>query len=75
MTHIAWHSLKGSVHHDNDHCETALLMQSRNFKTGTGEKPLCRHCESLNSKGFPRVMPGWDRDPRTGEITSVLISN
>ena len=62
-TSRSWHSLKGSVYHDNDHCETVLLMQARNFKTGTGGKPLCRNCASLTAAGFAKVIDDPDCIP------------
>jgi hypothetical protein len=40
-----------TVHHDNDKCTEGNNIETQYKKAGTGGRPLCKHCERLNSEG------------------------
>jgi hypothetical protein len=46
-----WHSVKQPVHHDNTACTEGNNIEKENLRQGTGGKPLCSHCESLDRQG------------------------
>lgn len=46
-----WHSTKQTVHHDNNTCKTGNNIEPENKRTGTGGKPLCQECKTLNQQG------------------------
>jgi hypothetical protein len=43
-----FHSIKQSVHHNNTSCTEGNNIERENLRQGTGGKPLCKHCASLN---------------------------
>ena len=43
-----WHSIKSNVHHNNTECNTGNNIEKENRREGTGGKPLCSECKSLN---------------------------
>lgn len=43
----AFHSIKENVHHNNDKCTEGNNIEKENKRQGTGNKPLCKHCERL----------------------------
>ncbi|HVF57226.1 MAG TPA: DUF2442 domain-containing protein [Pyrinomonadaceae bacterium] len=45
---IAWYSVKQSVHHSNSRCNTGNNISPEYLRQGTGGKPLCQECNSLN---------------------------
>lgn len=45
-----WHSIKQSVHHNNTKCTEGNNIERENVRPGTGGKPLCHHCASLNQQ-------------------------
>jgi len=48
----AFHSVKESdrkVHHNNDKCTEGNNIEKANKRDGTGNRPLCDHCQRLNS--------------------------
>lgn len=47
----AWHSVLQSVHHNNTACTEGNNIEPRNRRSGTGGKPLCHHCATLNAQG------------------------
>jgi hypothetical protein len=47
----AWHSVLQSVHHNNSACTEGNNIEPRNRRDGTGGKPLCHHCATLNAQG------------------------
>jgi hypothetical protein len=49
----AWHSVNSEVYHNNPSCQTGSSIDPENVQQGTGNKPLCRECERLNSSGGP----------------------
>ena len=46
-----WHSVKEQVHHDNTKCTEGNNIEPQNRRSGTGGKPLCKHCAELNRQG------------------------
>jgi len=42
-----FHSIIGSVHHNNTSCTEGNNIENANRQTGTGGKPLCSHCSRL----------------------------
>ena len=46
-----WHSLLQRVHHNNTACTEGNNIEPRNLRQGTGGKPLCHHCATLNARG------------------------
>lgn len=46
-----FHSVKQSVHHNNTRCTEGNNIERENLRSGTGGKPLCHHCQSLNNQG------------------------
>ncbi len=46
-----WNSKKQGIHHNNTNCNTGNNIQSENYQTGTGGKPLCQECANLNRQG------------------------
>jgi hypothetical protein len=53
-----WHSLNSEVYHNNPNCRVGNRMYPNNVQRGTGNKPLCRECERLNSLGAPVNVTG-----------------
>lgn len=45
-----WHSIKQSVHHDNTNCNSGNNIERENVRSGTGGKPLCRECATLDAQ-------------------------
>lgn len=43
-----FHSVKQNVHHNNDRCTEGNNIERENLRQGTGGKPICHHCASLN---------------------------
>jgi hypothetical protein len=43
-----WHSIKAGVHHDNSNCNTGNNIETENWRSGTGGKPLCAECARLS---------------------------
>jgi len=48
-----WHSVRGSVYHNNPDCGTGNNIEEENVREGTGGKPLCRECTGLNRAAAP----------------------
>lgn len=46
-----WHSIHSDVHHNNIGCNTGNNIDSKDFRQGTGGKPLCQECNSRNQAG------------------------
>jgi hypothetical protein len=48
-----WHStrLGETVHHDNTACTEGNNIEKYYFAWGTGNRPLCKHCERLDQAG------------------------
>jgi len=49
-----WHSVKLSapkVHHDNTKCTEGNNIERENLRQGTGNRPLCDHCQHLDTMG------------------------
>ncbi len=46
-----WHSVKQNVHHHNTNCNTGNNIEAENYRTGTGGKPLCVECGTLDRAG------------------------
>lgn len=40
-----------SVHHNNSLCTERNNIEARYLRHGTGNLPLCKHCQSLNQQG------------------------
>lgn len=40
-----------NVHHNNTLCTEGNNIEHRYRREGTGGKPLCSHCQRLNSEG------------------------
>ena len=51
MKKAPWHSIKQHVHHNDTDCNTGNNIEPENLRTGTGGKPLCHRCKTLNSEG------------------------
>ncbi len=47
----AWHSVKQSVYHNNSGCNTGHNIDPEHLRQGTGSRPLCNECNSLNQIG------------------------
>lgn len=45
-----WHSAKTNRHHNNTNCNTGNNIERENWRSGTGNKPLCRECDDLNTR-------------------------
>lgn len=39
-----FHSIKGTVHHDNSGCTEGNNIERENRRSGTGGKPKCKTC-------------------------------
>jgi hypothetical protein len=39
-----FHSIKGTVHHDNSACTEGNNIERENRRSGTGGKPKCKAC-------------------------------
>jgi hypothetical protein len=48
-----WHSTRPgeTVHHNNTRCTEGNNIERYYLAAGTGGKPLCHHCATLNSQG------------------------
>jgi hypothetical protein len=46
-----WHSINSDVYHNNSGCNTGHNIDPQHLRQGTGGKPLCNECESLNQVG------------------------
>ena len=46
-----WHSIHSDVYHNNDRCNTGYNIDPQDLRQGTGGKPLCNECNSLNRAG------------------------
>jgi hypothetical protein len=44
----AYHSVKQEVHHNNNKCTEGNNIEKENLRSGTGGKPLCKHCSNLS---------------------------
>jgi len=53
MRKAPWHSIKQSVYHDNAECNTGSNISGEDLRQGTGGKPLCQECCSLNEAICP----------------------
>jgi hypothetical protein len=56
MRKAPWHSIKQSVYHDNTRCNTGNNIPHEDLKQGTGGKPLCQECRSLNESVHPTAI-------------------
>ncbi len=45
----AWHSVEGDVYHNNRNCTAGNNIETENYRSGTGGKPLCKECARLNA--------------------------
>lgn len=43
-----WHSIKATIHHNNNNCNTGNNIESENRRSGDGGKPLCKECSNLS---------------------------
>jgi hypothetical protein len=49
-----WHSVKPNtpnVYHDNTRCTEGNNIESENLRQGSGNRPLCEHCQRLDAAG------------------------
>ena len=49
----AWHSKKpnvANVYHNNAKCDAGNRIETQQVQQGTGGRPLCRRCKSLNTR-------------------------
>lgn len=46
-----FHSVKQNVYHNNSKCTEGNNIEKQYLQSGTGGKPLCKHCSSLNDQG------------------------
>ena len=46
-----WHSIKEDVHHDNNKCTEGNNIEVANKRSGTGNKPKCKRCQTLDAEG------------------------
>lgn len=46
-----FHSILQPRHHNNSCCTEGNNIEPKYLQQGTGGKPLCHHCEVLNSQG------------------------
>jgi hypothetical protein len=53
MQKASWHSIKQSVYHNNAECNTGNNISREDLRQGTGGKPLCQECCSLNESVCP----------------------
>jgi hypothetical protein len=44
----AWHSINADTYHDNTQCTTGNNIDPDSIRQGTGGKPLCQECSSLD---------------------------
>jgi hypothetical protein len=55
MTKVAaWHSKRPNdpnVYHNNDKCTEGNNIETYNRVPGSDGRPLCKHCEKLNTEG------------------------
>jgi hypothetical protein len=49
-TNIAWHSILRNVYHNNTSCTEGNNIERENWRSGTGNRPLCRECNGLNMR-------------------------
>lgn len=42
-----FHSIKQSAHHNNNACTEGNNIERVNWRSGTGNKPLCSRCATL----------------------------
>jgi hypothetical protein len=42
-----FHSIRQTVHHDNNRCTEGNNIEPRYRRSGTGGKPKCDHCKRL----------------------------
>lgn len=47
----AWHSINQSTYHNNYRCSTGNNIDPEHRRQGTGGRPLCQECNSLNQIG------------------------
>lgn len=45
-----WHSVGGSVYHDNRMCSAGSNIEAANYRVGAGSKPLCKECARLGQR-------------------------
>ena len=43
-----WHAVISTMHHNNPNCKTGGSIRCEKLRQGTGRKPLCSECASLN---------------------------
>lgn len=43
-----FNSIKQTVYHNDNRCTEGNNIERENWRTGTGGKPLCTHCQRLN---------------------------
>ncbi len=43
-----WHSIKQNVYHDDTNCNSGNNIEKENLRDGTGGKPKCNECKSLD---------------------------
>ena len=58
----AWHSKKrnvANVYHNNTRCEAGNRIETQQVQQGTGGRPLCRRCKSLNTTMQSRHVRQW----------------
>ena len=49
-----WHSIKlyaRNVYHDNTRCTEGNNIETQWIRAGTGNRPLCEHCQRLDASG------------------------
>jgi hypothetical protein len=47
----AWYSVNQSTYHNNPRCSTGNNIDPEHLRQGTGGRPLCQECNSLNQIG------------------------
>jgi hypothetical protein len=47
----AWYSVNQSTYHNNSRCATGSNIDPEHLRQGTGGRPLCQECNSLNQIG------------------------
>ncbi len=47
----SFHSKDQQVYHNNSKCGPGSEIPAHNKISGTGNKPLCKDCQKLNSEG------------------------
>ena len=50
-TKSPWHAAGSGVHHSNTSCKIGGSIERERRRPGTGGKPLCNECVTLNAKG------------------------